>query len=630
MAFPHPTMEARPMQPAASVDSRSAENRKTYDQLVRVVRGHARRGDVERVLRAATLAANLAWFAPVGALSDPTLERLVRDTVRRDGDVWIDPDRGDGRVLHVLSEGYPVGGHTRLAWRWISRDPRSSDVALTMQRGPAPQHLRNATEEAGGRVYDLAKAFPTLAARAEALRRLMDRASTVVLHVHPLDAVVLAAASLPGPRPPIVYENHADHTYWLGLGAADVIADHRAIGQRLSREVRGVRDERLALLPLPIDAAATASTRKVVRGRLGLRPSQVAAVTVADAYKTSALWGDGFPDLLRRVLPQVPELAVVVVGPPAEGPWKRLQSEFPQRVFPLGVVEDAASLFPGMDVYLDSYPVSSATSILEAALAGLPPLSLLLHTGYAESLHANSPGLARTGYAMSTEDEYVATLRALVHDRDLRRQRSELARREVSATHSGAFWSAALDELYRRTRDVSVADPDEYPTAVQDLDYTDKLVPFTPGAQTVADPVGACWALGDLADERMRFDVFVATHPQRNGGLGVRVSRGWEDHPAWMMRLAGLAQQHPRLSVSLPFVAGDDASGGRSVQALQPVLAANGTTLTDCGDLSLDLQAPRMSGPVVTGELALQAESLDSLEQLLASPMWDEPESATT
>jgi hypothetical protein len=177
---------------------------------------------------------------------------------------------------------------------------------------------------------------------------------------------------------------------------------------------------------------------------------------------------------------------------------------------------------------------------------------------------------------------------------------------------------------------VSVADPDEYPTAVQDLDYTDKLVPFTPGAQTVADPVGACWALGDLADERMRFDVFVATHPQRNGGLGVRVSRGWEDHPAWMMRLAGLAQQHPRLSVSLPFVAGDDASGGRSVQALQPVLAANGTTLTDCGDLSLDLQAPRMSGPVVTGELALQAESLDSLEQLLASPMWDEPESATT
>ena len=39
------------MHPAASVDRRSLENRKKYDQLVSVVRSHGRRGDVERVLR---------------------------------------------------------------------------------------------------------------------------------------------------------------------------------------------------------------------------------------------------------------------------------------------------------------------------------------------------------------------------------------------------------------------------------------------------------------------------------------------------------------------------------------------------------------------------------------------------
>ena len=612
------------MHPAASVDRRSVENRKRYDQLVGVVRSHGRRGDVERVLRSATVAANFAWHSPIGTLADVTLERLVRDAVRPTGDVRIDPDRDDRRVLHVLSEAYPVGGHTRVAWRWIARDPRQSDVALTMQRGPAPEHLRAVTAESGGQTYDLAKAFPAFTGRAEALRRLMNRAGTVVVHAHPLDPLPLAAASLPGPRPPIVYENHADHTYWLGLGATDVVADHRAVGQRISHELRGVPDQRLGLLPLPIDAAPTASSRKAIRARLGLRPSQAAAVTVAGEFKMSALWGDGFHDLLRRVLPQVPDLAVVVVGARAEGPWKQLQTEFPQRVFPLGPVEDAAALYPGMDIYLDSYPLSGATSILEAATAGLPPLSLLLNEGYRESFHANSPGLAKTGHAMSSEDEYVTTLRALVDDRSFRKERAELARREVTETHAGGSWDHALEELYRRAAGVPAVDLDDYPPAVQDLDYTDRIAALSPGSH-LADPVAACWPLAALADDALRFDVFVATHPQRTGSLAVRVSRGWEDVPAWMLRLADLARSNSRLSVSLPFVAGDEASGARSVGVLERILAVNGTTVDDCGAITLDVRAPRVSGPAVTGELALQAESLDTLETLLASPVWDEP-----
>lgn len=613
------------MQPAASDVGRSAENRKTYDQLVSVVRSHARRGDAERVLRTATVAANFAWFSPVGLLGDPGLERLVRDAVRGDGKARIDSARGEGRVLHVLSEAYAVGGHTRLAWRWIDRDPRPADVVLTMQRGAPPEQLRKATDRSGGQVYDLAKAFPTFLRRAEALRRLMDRAGVVVLHVHPLDPLPLAAASLPGPRPPVIYENHADHTYWLGLGAADVVADHRDAGRRLSRELRGVPEERLGLLPLPVDAAPTSSTRKTIRAQLGLRPSQVAAVTVAAGFKMSALWGDGFPDLLRRVLPQVPDLAAVIVGAGPDQAWTRLQSDFPGRVLFLGPVEDAASLYPGMDIYLDSYPLSGATSILEAALAGLPPLSLLVQEGFTESFHANSPGLEGTGYAMSDEDDYVATLRRLIDDRGFRQERGELARRRVAETHAGAAWSTALEELYERAAAVSAVDLDEYPPTMENFEYGDRIAGITPGVH-LNDPVATCWPLAALADDPLRFDVFVATHPRRHESLQVRVSRGWEEHPAWIMRLAGLAHEHPRLSVSLPPVAGDDRSGSRSVAALEPVLAVNGTTVADCGDLSLDLRRPQVSGPAVAEELALQAESLDSLEQLLASPVWDEPQ----
>ncbi len=112
-----------------------AENRRHYELLVETALHHADRGDVERLLRATTIAANYAWLAPVGLLSDLRLERAVMHAVRGSGVVTADGDRRGGRVLHVLSEAYAVGGHTRQATQWVKRDVRRSDVVLTNQHG---------------------------------------------------------------------------------------------------------------------------------------------------------------------------------------------------------------------------------------------------------------------------------------------------------------------------------------------------------------------------------------------------------------------------------------------------------------------------------------------------------------
>src|SRR3712207_9376037 len=73
---------------------RVVAHRADHEKLLRVVRGHARRGDLERVLISATAAANHAWFVPTGLLADPELERLVVATARRGGgSAWVDADR---------------------------------------------------------------------------------------------------------------------------------------------------------------------------------------------------------------------------------------------------------------------------------------------------------------------------------------------------------------------------------------------------------------------------------------------------------------------------------------------------------------------------------------------------------
>ncbi|MFP5369221.1 MAG: hypothetical protein ACLGI3_00495, partial [Actinomycetes bacterium] len=356
----------RPLEHAPAV---LAENRRHYELLVEMARHYAGQGDIENTLRAATGAANYAWLAPVGLLSDLRLERIVVHAVRGSGSVTVDGDRRSGRVLHVLTEAYSVGGHTRLAWRWMSRDDRPSDVVLTNQRGPVPDRLVEAVRSAGGDLHDLRAAAPGLLHRAQALRQLMDGADLVVLHVHPYDAVALAAVNLPGLRPPVIYENHADLSFWLGVAGADLVCDLRSDARALDTDLRGVAAERIGVLPMPVDAMPSSSGGDL-RLQLGIDPDAVVALTVSADWKMAASWGRGMHSVVDRLLYWTPKLSVVLVGATPSAEWSRLSARYPGRVFPVGTVPDPAPWFDLADVYIESYPTRAGTSPLEAAVLG--------------------------------------------------------------------------------------------------------------------------------------------------------------------------------------------------------------------------------------------------------------------
>ena len=135
----------------------------------------------------------------------------------------------------------------------------------------------------------------------------MTGADLVVLHVHPYDAVVLAAVNLPGARPPVIYENHADHAFWLGVGGADLVCD-LALRRSTRRRAAGLPDERIAILPMPVDAMPSTSGG-ALRRELGISAEAVVALTVSADWKVAASWGGDAP---RRG-----------AGPPLEPPGER-------------------------------------------------------------------------------------------------------------------------------------------------------------------------------------------------------------------------------------------------------------------------------------------------------------------
>ena len=604
-----------------------AENRRHYELLVSMVRHYADRGDVEHALRAGMLAGNFAWWTPVGLLSDLRLERLLVEAVRGSATPTVDGGRRGGRVLHVLSQAYSLGGHTRLARRWMERDERTSDLVLTNQRSPVPEAIVAAVEASGGEFTDLAAQTHGLLDRARALRRHMDRADLVVMHVHPYDVVALVAANLPGPRPPVVYENHADLNFWLGVGAADVLCDLRPAVRGIDVDLRAVPAERIAVLPMPVDEMRSADSTDLRRG-LGIGQDAVVALTVSDNWKVRAPSGRGLHDVVDKVLHFSPRLVMVLVGVTPDSSWDRLSRKYPGRVFCIGRVTDPAPYFGLADVYLESYPTFAGTSPLEAAMVGLPVVGLAdaPDTDPAHLFQRWSPGLADQP-ACTTAGQLAVAVRRLVTDPELRERRGAEARDSVRALHDNPGWRDQLEALYDRARAATAVDVGSLGESADDARHAAVLLRTLGAGNEGLDPRAWAGPLGELYDHTLSGDLSAALSRGRASSIQVRVAEHWDQHPAWTSRLLALAGDRPRLRVSMPFLPGDDVEGSRTVARLTGLLAGIGRTTDDCGDIALETQAPRT--PIgLTEELAFSDDILDRLTALVSSPFWEDTGSA--
>ena len=274
----------------------------------------------------------------------------------------------------MATECADVGGHSRMAWRWIERDADSvPTLALTRHRGPVPDRLTYAVGSRGGRL-EIIEGHDQLA-RARALGRLVDAADLVVLHVHPFDAVAPIALADRGGRPPVVLVNHADHCFWLGPRVADLVVSTRPAAARSCAARRGVTPERTSLLAVPADAPVALPDRERARRALGLPADARVLVAMASAYKLERIDDVGFLDLLEPVVAALPGTILVAVGPEDEGAWRAAGERTGGRVRALGVLPDPSAALAAGDVFVDGYPCSSLTAALEAAAAGLPVVS---------------------------------------------------------------------------------------------------------------------------------------------------------------------------------------------------------------------------------------------------------------
>jgi hypothetical protein len=411
-------------------------------------------------------------------------------------------------VLHVVTELYPTGGHTRLLTRWIEGDgDRRHTVVLTGPE-PVPPDAESVFVATGTPIESVFRGDRL----SEAGRLLADLAmehDAVVLHVHPFDVVPLAAFSK-ATRPPVAAVNHADHTFWLGVRSADVLVNARASGAALAVRRRGVDPRRTTTVPIPLASVTRRSDRAVAKQRLGLPADACVVLTMASGYKYEAPAGEGLVDLVLPVLDSMDsmrDMHLIGIGPVGVAAWERPAAT--GRVQLVAPTEHADDFLDAADIYLDSYPFCSNTSLLEAAVRGAAVIAYQPSSTRGTVLAADGPALARMLRPADPESLGDA-LRRLAGAPDERAEYVRALRAEIVEHHTGAGWRESVTLAYKAARIAHRERPGD-PGPVSGPDDLDaKLVALGNGA-----PVSVDGVIGEQVTRWQRGSPMVAprSHP---------------------------------------------------------------------------------------------------------------------
>ena len=278
-------------------------------------------------------------------------------------------DAGQGSACFTCSPRHIRRAATAdwLGGGWKPNSARIHSVAFTGSAlGAGAKRAIEAASRTGGTVYDLGVDRGSVIARAISLRDAAAAHDIIVLHIQPYDSLPIAALTDLRDRPPILLVNHADHVFWLGASIADVVVCLRESGARLAERRRATEPQRIAIVPVPIGRPDRIVDRAVARSRLGLRESDVLAISVGAPYKFRPVRGLDFVAACADLVRQISDLQIRAIGPQASGSWAAIEASTGGRVAALGHQHDLSAFHAAADLYFDPFPFSSLTAFLEA------------------------------------------------------------------------------------------------------------------------------------------------------------------------------------------------------------------------------------------------------------------------
>lgn len=321
-------------------------------------------------------AARYATEAHFGEFYNPKIEEILASISDKYflNDKYIQKNSKEKyQVLHIATRIYETGGHTRLMLNWIDNDEKySNDVLITdMEENKIPLELLNQYERQFN-IFNLGHLQGI--EKVKAIREFSKKYDYIVLHIHPNDVyTVIALHNCPLP---ILFLNHADHRFWLGRNTANLFLEIRQVGANTSNIKRNIPKSHQMLFPIPLKRKISL-TKKEARRELNIHEDEIVILSIASAYKYDPISDNGLADSIIYLSNKYEKVRFIFIGPHLNKEfWMRIVNNTKGKVDILGELTVVDQYYIAADIYLDSYPFVSLTSLLDAGKYGLPLISI--------------------------------------------------------------------------------------------------------------------------------------------------------------------------------------------------------------------------------------------------------------
>lgn len=351
------------------------------------------------------------------------------------------------KVLHVATGLYETGGHTRLLFNWIMNDINSShSVVLTRQQEcELPNKLINEFGLEKKLFYHL-KANTTVCEKSIELRNLSFEYDFVILHIHPDDVIPVIAFSHNERKPTILFVNHADHIFWLGVSVSDFVLQIREPVLSIDVKRRGINKQ--FLLPIIIENTSLINEEisSKARQKLEIPDDRLLLLTTGSEYKYKPDDKYNFYESILKIVKENSNVIVYIAGVGSVSEYAR-KYEHPQIFFKGLISQRELCLYEdACDIYVEGFPLSSFTALLQPALKG-KAVHLMYDPASVTVLFNEMSG---NGFSYTPNlTKWHEELSKLINDTDYRRQLQTKQYDYLKSNYSKELWRNKLEKIYK-------------------------------------------------------------------------------------------------------------------------------------------------------------------------------------
>ncbi len=436
-------------------------NRKNFEYLIDCIK---KSSDYDDKIRLANYALRYATYHNTGYFISSFLENFYTGFAQKLDLNSYDIKYIPNSFLHVMTRGYKRGGHTRVVERWIDNAPKNQihSVIFTTPNNEDMSPLENLTGEKNGKCIYMNTSW-RLNERALKLRQIGMEYEYIVLHTHMEDPIATIAFGTEKFTRPVIFYNHASHMFWLGKNISDIVLDIIK-DDDITKRLKGIQSTFPTGIPSS-DITISNCDKAEARKKLGLPQNKKIIVSSGNKYKYTPICNDNFYDIFSKIIDE--DTFCYIIGLD-KNECEYIYEKSNKHIIPLGYInfnDGYSDYLKAADLYLDSYPLCSATAAIDAISAGTPVLTL-------KSVYPPLDYLTGTSSYCLNEEDFISKAKNILSDKYFAAAQLKELQESLIRYQSKKAWNENVKEMLKHVpskHHVKLSDENNQINEINDL-----------------------------------------------------------------------------------------------------------------------------------------------------------------